>query len=283
MLRDNQDGICWDGVLDFSGEGVDISELPGFYMNYYWSSPATLGVRFKGFNFKNKTFKKYMGDSSTNIGNNYFLSGPIKCWSTGIAAGMQFNTLIFDGVTVDNSSITNFGRLQSNQGEYITRADLNLTLSGKNMKLKQMKTIDIQYANSYHSVDISGTEAPKATDLIISAMNQSSSADTSPYSSYRPYTIGNEASFPDLLKSINIKDIIMPNLKHLSFHYLYNLETIEMNLNTGNLTSLKDLFRWCPKLTEDTALLEIFTTTNVSDMSGAFSHCTIGNYSKLST
>lgn len=197
---------------------------------------------------------------------------------------MNFDTVNFEGITVDNASITNFGRVQCAITDYIGKEG-KLKFNGKNMTLKQMQYVDLSASDSYGEVDLSGTYAPAATRLAITGSNRSSTVTSyiSPYNSYVPYEIDSGASsYPNFLKKITLRDVVIPNLQTLRFNYNPNLEELDINLDTSNLTSMNNLFRWARKLKEEAIPFEMFSTSNVTNMSGVFSHCeSITDYPRL--
>lgn len=282
LRYDNRDGLRWEEQLDFSAPNLDISALSALGADYYYTSSSYI-KDFSGFNFKGKTMNYYLytPNFGSNLGSSYQFSGFVRPITSGYSSGMYFTDINLEDVTI-NSSASNFGTFAYGTNWYITQEGIKL--NAKNMKLNKMTNITFRDSCMYSEVDISNTQAPLATTLSFSSgwsVNSTNSSTTSSYNNYVPYTVY-YSNYPDFLKKAVVKNISMPNLTTINFHYAASLTDLELEIDTSNMTSLKDCFRWCRSLTK--IPFETFSTQNITNMSGIFSNCrSMTNYDGLST
>ena len=135
------------------------------------------------------------------------------------------------------------------------------------MNLKGIVQLNMTEMGDARTVDISGTQAPKAAYLGIRTNSNSSS------------------SYPNLIESIKANNLYLPLLTSLSYGFAYNikLQNLETKgLNTDNVTNMEGTFRDCYKITPEGLDISHWNTSNVTIMTSMFENCNaIEDYSTI--
>ena len=138
------------------------------------------------------------------------------------------------------------------------------------MNLKGVIQLNMTDMGDARTIDISGTQAPKATSLCI---RTNSNAVSSP------------DSYPNLIESIKANNLYLPSLKSLSLGFAYNikLQNLETKgLNTDNVTNMEGTFRDCYKITSEGLDISHWNTSKVTIMTSMFENCNaIEDYSTI--
>lgn len=138
------------------------------------------------------------------------------------------------------------------------------------MNLKGVIQLNMTDMGDARTIDISGTQAPKATSLCI---RTNSNAVSSPN------------SYPNLIESIKANNLYLPSLKSLSLGFAYNtkLQNLETKgLNTDNVTNMEGTFRDCYKIISEGLDLSHWNTSKVTIMASMFENCNaIEDYSTI--
>jgi surface protein len=138
------------------------------------------------------------------------------------------------------------------------------------MNLKGVIQLDMSEMGDARTIDISGTQAPKATLLCI---RTSSSAMSYP------------DSYPNLIESIKANNLYLPSLQSLNLGFAYNvkLQNLETKgLNTDNVTNMSGTFRDCYKITSEGLDISHWNTSKVTTMTSMFENCNaIEDYSTI--